>query len=99
MKEEVLERRERLRSKVGFCLFCFNYFFKIFFWERLYGCEEQIWKDWELSGIGVCDVKFSKNQYKKYVLKKFDLLQTEENKKVSHKLIENISQLFDKVEY
>lgn len=52
-----------------------------------------------MSGIGVCDVKFSKNQYKKYVLKKFDLLQTEENKKVSHKLIENISQLFDKVEY
>ena len=47
-------------------IFYFYYFFFIFLWGGHYKGEGQIWRDREMSGIGVHDVKFPKNQLKKY---------------------------------
>jgi hypothetical protein len=35
-----------------------------FFWRGHNKDEEWIWKDWEMSGIGVRDVKFTKKKKK-----------------------------------
>lgn len=50
---EVLERWERWGREVVFCLFLIN-------WGGDPGGEMQIWRDWEVSGVGVYNVKFPK---------------------------------------
>lgn len=38
----------------------------MFFWGRSYMGGRQTWKDWEINGIGVQDMKLTKNQLKGY---------------------------------
>lgn len=45
-----------------FVLFLIN--FGGFFWGSCYRGDGQIWRDWEVSGIEVHDVKVPKNQLK-----------------------------------
>lgn len=52
-KEYVMERWERWRKDM-------DLFF--FFWGEGYRGEGWTWKDWEMSGVGVHDVTFPKNQ-------------------------------------
>lgn len=48
------------------CIFYFYYFFSSFAgWCRCYKGKGWVWRDWEMSGIGVHDVKFPKSQLKK----------------------------------
>lgn len=84
-KGEVLERRERWRSKAArlsssvllyscFCLFTWYVVFWFDFWFSFWGCcrgEGEIWGNWEVSrSFFKHDTTFSKNQWKKSCLKR-----------------------------
>lgn len=58
--EEVLERQKR---EVAFLfIHLFSVLFLINFGGTYYRGEGQIWRAWEMSGTGVYNVKFTKNQ-------------------------------------
>lgn len=50
-----VKKWERQRSKVIFFNF---YFYFLFSFGGGYKCGVQTWKDWEINGLGVNDVKF-----------------------------------------
>lgn len=56
MNRKVLERQ---RNKVGFFCVCFLLFLLIFFGGVLN--KRKLWRDWEVSEIGMCSVKSPKN--------------------------------------
>lgn len=64
MNEKVLERWERWRKEIGLLSkIVLNFPF-----AEHNSSEEQTWRDWEINGIGLHDIKFPKN--KKIMLKK-----------------------------